>query len=96
MKRRHAGDRTPLLFAIENIEPELSERLFVGYSHAVEIAGREGMVITKRKKLGGRRGLSECAGGDPKRAGTFSTVPIEIDIVSLFCPGGHISSSKCP
>ena len=44
-------------FAIEHLEPKLSEWLLIEYSHAVRIAGRGRVVITNVKKPAERRKL---------------------------------------
>jgi len=44
-----------MLFVIEHLEPKLSEWLWIEYSHAVEIAGKERVMITNVRSLESRK-----------------------------------------
>lgn len=56
-----------MLFIIEHLEPELSEWLYMEYSHAAQIVGRDRLLITNVKKHESRK-LSAVARVEHKRA----------------------------
>jgi ribosome biogenesis SPOUT family RNA methylase Rps3 len=56
-----------ILFVIEHLEPELSEWLWIEYAHAVELVGREGLMITNVKREDERRKLLKLCDARPER-----------------------------
>jgi ribosome biogenesis SPOUT family RNA methylase Rps3 len=52
---------------IEHLEPELSEWLFIEYSHAAELAGRENLLITNVKRKHERQKLSKICNAERER-----------------------------
>jgi len=50
-----------MLFAIEHLEPKLSEWLYIEYSHAARIVGRKRLLVTNVKKKGEFRKLVKIA-----------------------------------
>lgn len=56
-------------FVIENLEPKLSEWLYIEYSRSAKIVGRKSLLITNLKKESEFRKLSKIAGVEKKRAG---------------------------
>jgi len=56
-----------MFFAIEHLEPKLSEWLYIEYSHAAQIVGRERLLITNVKKKDEFEKLSRIAGTERKR-----------------------------
>ncbi len=58
-----------MLFIIEHLEPELSEWLYMEYSHAAQIVGRDRLLITNVKKPAESRKLREIALVERKRVG---------------------------
>jgi ribosome biogenesis SPOUT family RNA methylase Rps3 len=65
--RPHADGRSRTLFVIEHLEPELSEWLFIEYSHAAELAGRGNLQITNVKRKSERQKLSKICEVKRKR-----------------------------
>ena len=57
-----------MLFAIEHLEPKLSEWLYIEYSHAARIVGRKRLLVTNVKKKGEFRKLVKIARVERKRA----------------------------
>jgi len=57
-----------MFFVIEHLEPRLSEWLFIEYSHAARIIGRERVLITNVKKKSEFRKLAKLAHIERKRA----------------------------
>ena len=55
-----------MLFIIEHLEPKLSEWLFIEYSHAAQIVGRERLLITNVKKNDESERLSRIVGTERK------------------------------
>jgi len=56
-----------MLFVIENLEPKLSEWLFIEYSHSAKIAGKD-LLITNVRKTAELRRLSKVSKIERKRA----------------------------
>jgi ribosome biogenesis SPOUT family RNA methylase Rps3 len=57
-----------MFFIIEHLEPKLSEWLFIEYSHAARIIGRERVLITNVKRKSEFRKLAKLAHIEHKRA----------------------------
>ena len=57
-----------MLFAIEHLEPKLSEWLFMEYSHAAQIVGREKLLITNVKRKSEFQKLAKITNVERKRA----------------------------
>lgn len=57
-----------MLFVIEHLEPKLSEWLFIEYSHAAQIVGRERLLITNVKKRSEFQKLAKITNVERKRA----------------------------
>lgn len=55
-----------MLFVIEHLEPKLSEWLFIEYSHAAQIVGRERLLITNVKKRSEFQKLARIANVERK------------------------------
>lgn len=55
-----------MLFAVEHLEPELSEWLLIEYEHAVKIAGKKSLVITNLKKPEEAKRVSRFTRSDPR------------------------------
>jgi ribosome biogenesis SPOUT family RNA methylase Rps3 len=57
-----------MLFVIEHLEPKLSEWLFIEYSHAAQIVGRERLLITNVKRRSEFQKLAKITNVERKRA----------------------------
>jgi len=57
-----------MLFVIEHLEPKLSEWLFMEYSHAAQIVGREKLLITNVKRKSEFQKLAKITNVERKRA----------------------------
>jgi ribosome biogenesis SPOUT family RNA methylase Rps3 len=58
-----------MLFVIEHLEPKLSEWLFIEYSSAARIVGRDNLMITNLKSSGELGRLSKISRTERKRVG---------------------------
>ncbi|MEW6222328.1 MAG: SAM-dependent methyltransferase [Candidatus Hadarchaeota archaeon] len=58
-----------MLFVIEHLEPKLSEWLFIEYSSAARIVGRNNLMITNLKSPGELRRLGKISNTERKRVG---------------------------